>query len=573
MPALPAFLLLVLVLLGALPGPVWAQAVSPDTGGLPRPAPVAPESLAATTAPVPPPRGVFASGPVRGVVWGPNDRPVGADLAEVRRTGFTAIRLETSPTEAILRTADSLGLRVYADLPVDYALRTDLDARLPVLRRTLDTLGALARRHPSLAAVGLARRPDTSDPGTCDRLGALARHARSRGLRTYYVASFIETDRCDGVVDVVLLGARDRSAPETRLARWSRTHATPAGLAAVGTWVDEQARGTRAAHSPEAQARAFEMLLGRLDTLATPLFVYRWRDGPGASDDPLGQPYGLLDASGQARPSLAVVRGFLTGTLTAFAFEAGQARRGGTPSLVALFWLAVLIAALVYAIEPRIRALVPRYFRGHAFYRDALRDARDTLAPATFALMVAFVLATGVAVGALGEVLRPLPSFEAFVTLLPPRLGAMVAQLAARPWLLAVFVALIDALSMALWTLLFYAAARRRTLFSAWQALGFVVWPRWTALVLAVAALVTATLPPVLAPRVALVLGALLALSIVWGGVRALLDLRHVARPTFTRLALAVLLHPVVLVGAYLALRAAFLGPRLAFLWRLATQA
>lgn len=564
----PRFALFLLALVAFGPGAARAQSPSAP----------APDSAAPAPAAVPrlPPRAAFSTGPVRGVVWQAPAAAATADLAAVRRSGFTAVRVDGPPGEAVLRAADSLGLYVYVDLPVDYALRGDLDARMPALRRTIDSLGAQARRHPSVRAVGLARRPDTSDPQTCDRLGDLARHARARGLSSYYVAAFIESDRCDGVVDVVLVGARDRAQPETRLERWARTHTTPAGLATVGYWVDPDVRGTRAAHSPEAQARTFEALFTRLDTVDAPVFVYRWRDVPGTqatSDDPLGRPYGLHDTDGVGRPSLAVVRGLLTDTLSAFAFEAGTARRGGTPSLVGLFWLAVLLAALVYAIEPRIRTLVPRYFRAHGFYRDALRDARDTLAPATFTLMVATVLATGVAVAALAEVLRLLPSFEAFVTLLPPVLGRTVGELVARPWLLAVFVALVDALSMALWTLLFYLAARRRYLFSAWQALGFVVWPRWAAFPLAAAALVAATLPPGLAPRVALAVAGLLALSIVWGGVRALLDLRIVSRPTLTRLALGVLLHPVVLVGVYLTLRAAFLGPRVAFLWRLATQA
>ena len=512
---------------------------------------------------------------MRGVVWAPlgSDGEAVRDLARIRETGFTAVRVDGLPSAAVLRAADSLALRVFVDLPVDYVLAADLRGRLPVLRRALDTLAAHARRHPSLGAVGLARRADTSDPATCAAIGDLARHARARGLTSYYVTAFIETDRCDGVVDLVLLTGRDLSRPESRIARWQRTHGTPAGLGGVGYWVDGRARGTRAANSPEAQARAFETLFTRLDTLAAPLFVYRWRDGTeGASDDPLGRPYGLVASDGQARPALAVARGFLTGTLTAFAFEPGESARGGLGSLLALFWLAVLIAGIVHAAEPRVRTLLLRYVRAHSFYRDSLRDARDTLAVSTFCLMLAFVLATGVAAAALVEVLRPLPSFEALVTFLPGGAARVLAALAARPWLLAVFVGLIDLLAMALWTLLFQFASRRRYVLSVWQALGFVVWPRWTALPIAAAALVTATLPPLLAPRVAVVVAVLLVLSIAWGGVRGLLDLKIVARPTLGRFALAIALHPVSVVALYLALRAATLGPRLAFLWRLATQ-
>ncbi len=512
------------------------------------------------------------TGPVRGVVWTDDAANPALDLARVRETGFTAVRVTGLPPDAVLRAADSLGLRVFVDLPVDYVLASDLRRRLPELRRDLDTLGARARRFVSLGDVGLARRADTSDPATCAVLGDLARHARARGLRPYYVSAFIETDRCGEAVDLVLLTGRDRSVPEQRLARWRRAHGTPVGLGVVGYWVDAQARGTRAANSPEAQARAFETLFARLDTVAAPVFVYRWRDGAGASDDPLNRPYGLLDASGNARPALSVARGFLTGTLAAFAFDAGEPGRGGVPSLLGLFWLAVLFVGIVYAVEPRVRTLLPRYFRARSFYRDGLRDARDTLSVATFGLMVAAVLATGVAAAALVEVLRPLPSFEALVTLLPGTMARLVAALTARPWLLAIFVALVDALSMALWTLLFFFAARRRYLLSMWQALGFVVWPRWTALPLAVAALVTATLPPLWAPRAALVLAGLLVLAIGWGGLRALLDLKIVARPTLGRFLIAIALHPVTLVVLYLGIRAATLGPRLAFLWRLATQ-
>ncbi|HYE58398.1 MAG TPA: hypothetical protein VD948_07815, partial [Rhodothermales bacterium] len=276
-----------------------------------------------------------------GVVW---TAPVTvteakAELRQIRAAGFDAVR--TSPlSDPLLRTADSLGLVVFADLPYEYPTATALRRALPQARRQITDLIGQARRYPALRYIGLARRPDTVDPATCAVLAELAAEAREGGLRPYYLTAFTEADRCAETVDLVLLSARDESMPEQRLARWRVTHEAPAGLGVVGTWVQESARGLRAPHSPEAQARLFEGFLTRADTLAVPVFLYRWRDGTGGTlDDPFRRPYGLVREDGRARPALGVVRGFLTGTQTAFAFNLGRSGSGRGPVPVLFFWL------------------------------------------------------------------------------------------------------------------------------------------------------------------------------------------------------------------------------------------
>jgi len=509
-----------------------------------------------------------------GVVWAPPESlaEARAELRQIRMVGFEAVRTGALP-DALLVTTDSLGLTVFADLPYDYPTAVSLGRSLPGAQQTLARLSAQARRHPSLRYVGLSRRPDTSDPATCAVLGKLAQSARNGGLRPYYLTAFVEGDRCAGEVGLVLLSARDEAEPERRLRRWQRAHTTPVGLGLVGTWVQQNTQGLRAPHSPEAQARLLEGFFTRADTLTVPIFLYRWRDGTGGTlDDPFRRSYGLVKQNGKARPALGVVRGFLAGTQTAFAFESGRSGTGRGPAPVFYFWGALLCLGITYAAEPRVRTLAPRYFRARSFYRESLRDARDTLALPTLALALTVTIATGVVVASLAEVLRELPAFELLFALGPPGLARLLAGLVGRPWLLVLFVVILQAAFFAYWSFLFFVLTRRRYFLSLSQALGFIVWPLWTAIPLAGAALAVRTLPGAQATTAALVVGGLWLATILWAALRTLLDLAAAARVPFNRVLMLILLHPLVIAGAALAFVVVDAGPRLAFFLHLAQQ-
>jgi hypothetical protein len=511
---------------------------------------------------------------LRGVVWTapPGIAEAQAELLRIRATGFKAVRTAPLP-DPLLRTADSLGIVVFADLPFEYPTAAALRRALPQARRQLADLTAQARRYPALRYVGLARRPNTADPATCAVLEDLAATARQGGLRPYYLTAFIESDGCAETVDLVLLSARDAATPERLLNRWRAAQSAPAGLGVVGTWVEERAKGLRAPHSPEAQARFFEGFLTRTDTLAVPVFLYRWRDGTGGTlDDPFRRAYGLVREDGRPRPALAVVRGFLTGTQTAFAFDLGRGGGARGPVPVLFFWLALLFLGWTYAYEPRVRTLAPRYFRARSFYREGLRDARDTLATPTLALALAATVATGVIVAALAEVLRELPAFEFLFVLGPPALARLLAGLIAQPWALVLFVVVVQGAFFGYWTVLFFAVTRRRYFLAFSQALGYIVWPLWTSLPLAAAALVVRTLPAPQSTQAALVVGAAWLVSLLWAGLRTLIDLAAASRVPLGRMMLLILLHPVTLAALVLAFVVADAGPRLAFFLQLARQ-
>jgi precorrin-6x reductase len=161
--------------------------------------------------------------PLRGASWDPPPDPSAAaeELLDMRAFGIEAIRMPFIDDETILSTADRGGLMLFLDLPVANMPAPLLRDTLAFAEQRMRALLALAARHPSIYAVGLARGVDTSEPRACAYFERLAEQARAAGLLTYYRTRFIERDRCAGAVDLVLLDARDRR-PERLLARWRR---------------------------------------------------------------------------------------------------------------------------------------------------------------------------------------------------------------------------------------------------------------------------------------------------------------------------------------------------------------
>jgi hypothetical protein len=224
---------------------------------------------------------------LRGVVWQPPEDLAQAtrELRRIGAAGAEAVRTPLIRREPLLRTADSLRLRLFQDLPAAYLSGEEASARLGDLRWELERALLAARRHPSARHFGVLGSSDTSVPATCAVVRDLAARVRAQGpdgAVAYYETPFIEQNRCTGAADLVLLNALNRDDPQALLRRWNRARtdsstapsstappdsagaagtvsdSTSVGIGALGQWVDPDVEGLRAPHSPEAQARYFE---------------------------------------------------------------------------------------------------------------------------------------------------------------------------------------------------------------------------------------------------------------------------------------------------------------------------
>ncbi|MDX1545383.1 MAG: hypothetical protein R3247_00255 [Rhodothermales bacterium] len=528
-------------------------------------------------------------GPVRGVVW-----RVPADLAQatedlraMQQAGVEAVRTGLIRDDTLLTLADSLGLAIYQELPLDFVSAAALVDTLAFAERLLGEALQRASGHPSARHFGLARRSDTSAPRACAFFEALAQRAREApGARVYYLTAFIESDRCAETVDFVLLDALDVDAPAARVARWRAAHAVPAGLGALGTWVGPEARpGLEDPHSPESQARYLETHLRHLlaDTTAAgrAVFVHRWRDVPVASPSPvhdLARPtahgYGLHAAGGAARPALAVVRGFFTDGQTTFAFPQGAAPPAPVPWARLLGWLVFLMLGATYALSPRFRYTVPRYFQAHGFYRDGIREGREVLLGSSIVMLLAVALSVGILGTVVLDVLRPTAAFRLVFSALPASVQQTAVALLAQPWMLILLLGSFYALGIALWASLLALVSRRRHPLLPGQALMLVLWARWPLLVLLLGAMTVPSLPAPWAVRGALLLVAVGGLVALYALIRTLYDyaaITYVPGPFVLLLALA---NPMVLLALALTLPifALDLDALATFAWHLARR-
>lgn len=530
--------------------------------------------------------------PAKGMVWRiPADAAQAVrDLQQMRQIGVEAVRTDVVWDERLLAAADTLGLRLYQDLPVAYAPAGALADSLAEAAAILDQALVRARAHPSARHFGLARIVDTSDPAACAYFEELAGRVRRSGLagaQVYYETTFVQSDRCGQTVDFVLLDVRDTPRPERILERWRARHGeVPAGVGAVGTWVrDDTARGLRVPHSPEVQARYLEdalhtLVLDTAGVVPPVVFVYRWRDvvepfpspafervAPGA------RPYGLLAADGTPRPGLDVVRGIYTGRQTVFAFEAGRPPEPRGPWLIFLGWGVVVMLGLYYALVPRFRHMVPRYFRAHNFYQDAVREGRDVLFGASVVLLVALSAAAGITAYV---VLQAVRAEEAFVVLFrwaPLWLQEAGLTVLAQPWGLVALVATGYALGMVLWAALLSGFSRRRYALTGGQALMLALFPRWPLLLVMAAAMAVPGLEAGQERLAALVLaGCWLAIT-CYALLRTLYDYYAVTRvPLYVPFVMLVC-SPLALAALVLLAVALQAHERALFFWHLATRA
>ncbi len=178
--------------------------------------------------------------PDLGVVWTPSTAPDSAlaALDRIAATGATAVRLTHLPADTTATTiatrADSLGLRLYVDLPMADGSAPRPDEARPQADASLDQLRSLANRHASITHVGLARGASTTGSRRCDRLRRWTEriHDASASLHTYYVTPFVPSaDRCADAVDQPLLDLRGHPRPTDRWRAW-RTRTDSVGIGA-----------------------------------------------------------------------------------------------------------------------------------------------------------------------------------------------------------------------------------------------------------------------------------------------------------------------------------------------------
>lgn len=528
---------------------------------------------------------------VRGVVWTPPSQTQAAlrTLDAMKRRGVTGVRL-TRPVfdDAVLAGADTLGLHLYVDLPVAYASASRLQAAAPALADTLDRLLAAADRHPSLRAVGLAPLADTSVPATCDVVSRLAERVRTRGgarLRTYSVTPFRpEADRCPGAVDLVLLDVRDTGDPVARWQAWRAATDRPVGVGALGTWMRPPSErsgsggGLQVPHSPEWQARALERGLARFtDTTRTvppAVFVYRWSDRPddGAREAPLARNYGLFDAAGEPRPVARVVTGFYTGRQRVFAFPSGQAPPAEWSWLIVLGWIVIGVVAAAFAQSPPVRRTAARYFTAHGFYRDAVREGRETLPEINAVLLIVVAAALGVVASAALRAVDPLPVTTLVLEALPSAIGTTVGGWIQEPGLVGIGVGVGSLVLLGGWTLALALASREWGGLRVDQVLMLVVWACWPAVPAMIIALVSAAQAPGTAAGVAGLLVLAGGVASMWVTVRVLRDYTAVSKvPGGIATALAALSPPAVVLAAATLFTLRF-DVSLPFLWHLMTR-
>lgn len=523
--------------------------------------------------------------PVRGVVWQPPAalERAAADLVWMHRAGVRAVRAPVIEDDRLLTLADSLGMQVFQELPLDQVPVSVLEDTLAAVTRLLDEVLSQALGHPSARHFGLVRSGDTAAPEACAMVAALAQRVRRHGpdgSRAYIVTPFVEAERCAAAVDFVLLDRfADPDPPET-VQRWQAAHpGRSVGLAALGTWVDAGAAlGLAVPLSAERQARYLETHLSALQAPVfeelVAVFVHRWRDAaewplplPAAATHPDRLRSGLQAADGTPRPALAVVQGFFTGGQTVFAFDAGYPPPPSPPWLVLLGWLIVAAVGSAYASSIRFQRMVPRYFLAHGFYQEAVQQAREIPPVAGGVVFGALCLSAGVVGTVWLDDLSREPALALVAGWLPAPTRGLLLTLLRQPVVLAALLGSLYALSLAVWmsTLTMLARVRQRRL-SATQMLTLVTWPRWTLLLLLAVALgvrevdsawVTWGVP------IGYLLVAALAVR------RTLADYAALVPASPGMLAAAVLVHPLLLLALFAAALVVRYGGHALFVWHL----
>jgi hypothetical protein len=496
--------------------------------------------------------------PRLGVVWDPPADPLQAeaDLRAIRSMGFDAVRTGLIDRTSLLDLADTLGIHVYQEIPLHFSTASELTDTLGVVRRLVADALVAAEDHPSARHLGFAFAPSTVQEDVCAILAELADFARRRAapeVRYYYVSWLPHEDRCGEAVDLVLLDDPIHDRPLRLLDRW--TGSGPVGLAAVGRRVDPEAdRGLLVEGSEERQALYFEetipRLLDRSDLSVA--FLYRWQD-PDPYDSgafhpaPFGAVYGLQDETGRARLARDVAEGLLARGQTTFRLLAGTAPRPGASWFVLLGWLVFATLSVMVAASPRFRAMIPRYFFAHGFYRHAIQEGRDVLTVISTVMLVLL----GLTIGLLGAQVTRMLTDAAPLHALWYRAGAegrsAMDALLTDEALLVVAIGSAGLLVLVIWVFV-WTVIRRGAALKPSQALATAVWPRWPMMILLVAAMVVDGLDEEAFRRSIEWMPAAWFAVALWGTIRTNIDLAQIARVNPAATVVLWLVSPVVLL-------------------------
>ncbi|MEX0746431.1 MAG: hypothetical protein WD275_00430, partial [Rhodothermales bacterium] len=335
--------------------------------------------------------------------------------------------------------------------------------------------------------------------------------------------------------------------------------------------------------SLESQARYLENALPILlsDTLSIDLiavFVHRWRDArfekpvsTRGTGDPFVDRYGLRSVEDVPRLAMEVVEGIYTGRQSVFAFRGGLPAGAGARWPIVLGWTVIVMLGTFYALSPRFRHMAPRYFKAHFFFRESVREGRDVLFGASTVLLTAVSAAAGMVFATVVLAAQGTDAFLTGVTWLPPALQNVVLTLLENPLVMVLLAGCIYAVSTLVWTTVLSLFSRRRYRITPSQGLMLILWPRWTFLLILLAAMVVGSAYP---QDVLPALGvgvAWIAVSVV-ATLRTVVDFEAVTRiPVYLLLPL-LLLHPAVPILAILFVSLLPFEPELSFLWHLATR-
>ncbi len=475
--------------------------------------------------------------------------------------------------ERILIIADSFGLEILQEIPIAKLSASSLLDTLTYAQRILQDAVQRARPYRSARHFGLASASDTSDPEVCTFFETLSATIRLLpGAKAYYRSAFIEDDQCASAVDFVLLDALGPEDPAHTFSRW--THATPAGLGAVGRHVTADATGLLHPHSAESQARYLETHLNELlSSEAIAIFVYRWRDA--ARGERVHNTYGLTSGAGTRRLAYDVVSGIYGGTQRAFAFPRGTPQRAAFPWHMVLGWLAIGMLGVLYYSGPRFRHALKRYFTSHSFYVESIRDGRGVLRSSTAIFVVVQALCTGILLATAVESVQHHAAFRYAVGLLSEDLAQETTKVLSGQWMLIGSLATIHAVLMLciplLLRLIYFWNHRLRVA----KAYMIVVWPFWHVVPLALVAMTVSSLPTNLASNTILMVFCVWLLAAGAAAARVMIDLAMLDPRHFLRV-IAFSCGTFTLLVAGMAGTMISLNPELPrsleFFWHLATR-
>lgn len=485
--------------------------------------------------------------------------------------GIEAVRTGIVRDERLLTLADTLGLALFQDLPVRYLPAARLADTLQYATRLLDEVIRRARRHPSARHVGLAQTSATSDPAACAYLQLLSVRAREAGLRSYYTTLFPRRDTCGHAVDVVLLDVFGSRDPARAIQTWRQAHpGRPVGVAALGVpVVAEAAEGLAHPRSPQTQARYLEQwlpVLLRVDPPVQSVFVASWGQGAADLDGATG---GLAGAQALQPPARQVVAGVYQDAQRVFAWPQGAPPRVPVPWAVLAGWGLLAALVVLYAASIGFRRLVPRYFTARGFYLEAVQRQRDLPVVPSFLLLAIQALGAGLIVSVAVGLLRGHPVLDALAAWdVAPRLLALLTE---QRWLVAGLVALSYLTILSLWAVGLAATSKRRDPLAPGQALVLVAWPRWSASLVLLVAMVVAGADELRLPADAVALGlvAVLLLISLLGNARTLRDYATITRAPWPGVLLAIVTHPLLYLIALTASFAVQAWPEIVFLTHL----